>query len=67
MDDAIVYAGGMAALRIRFSYRFTRTIGSDVLAYREVHLFGDALLATYDEDAAELMISRTLEFLGKIG
>ena len=41
MDDSIVYDGNVAALRIRFSYRFTRTIGSDILAYREVHIFGN--------------------------
>ncbi|MDZ3832300.1 MAG: hypothetical protein U0S50_10830 [Sphingopyxis sp.] len=41
MDDSIIYEGNVAALRIRFSYRFTRTIGADILAYREVHLFGN--------------------------
>ncbi|MDO9367746.1 MAG: hypothetical protein Q7T68_04180 [Sphingopyxis sp.] len=41
MDDSIIYEGNVAALRIRFSYRFTRTVGSDILAYREVHLFGN--------------------------
>ncbi|WP_196137475.1 papain-like cysteine protease family protein [Aliikangiella sp. G2MR2-5] len=44
MDDNIVYpqnAPEFAALRIRFEYRFTRAIGSDHIAIRDVHLFGN--------------------------
>lgn len=44
MNDSIVYprnAPRFAALRIRFDYRFTRSIGSDALAWRELHLFGN--------------------------
>jgi hypothetical protein len=44
INDSIVYprnAPRFAALRIRFDYRFTRSIGSDVLAWRELHLFGN--------------------------
>ncbi|ROZ77747.1 papain-like cysteine protease family protein [Ramlibacter sp. WS9] len=44
MDDNIVYprnAPAFAALRIRFDYRFSALVGSDRLAYREVHLFAN--------------------------
>jgi len=44
MDDNIVYprnAPSFAALRIRFDYRFTAVVGSDRLAFREVHLFAN--------------------------
>lgn len=44
MDDNIVYPRNnpsFAALRIRFDYRFTAVVGSDRLAYREVHLFAN--------------------------
>lgn len=44
MDDAIVYprqSPSFAAIRVRFDYRFTRAVGSDVLAHQEVHLFGN--------------------------
>ncbi|MCW8880584.1 MAG: YiiX/YebB-like N1pC/P60 family cysteine hydrolase, partial [Kangiellaceae bacterium] len=44
MDDNIVYpqdAPEFAALRIRFEYRFTRVVGSDHIAIRDVHLFGN--------------------------
>lgn len=44
MNDSIVYPRNeprFAALRIRFDYRFTRGIGSDLLAWRELHLFGN--------------------------
>ncbi|UXY14501.1 hypothetical protein N8I74_14410 [Chitiniphilus purpureus] len=44
MDDNIVYPRDnptFAALKVRFEYRFTRTIGSDLIAIRDVHLFGN--------------------------
>ena len=44
MDDNIVYPRNsptFAALRIRFDYRFSAVVGSDRLAYREVHLFAN--------------------------
>ncbi len=42
MDDNILYQpGSCAALRVRFHYRFTRTVGADVLAVADVHLFGN--------------------------
>ncbi|WP_168204234.1 papain-like cysteine protease family protein [Aliikangiella coralliicola] len=44
MDDNIVYprnAPEFAALRVRFEYRFTRTIGSDKIAIRDLHLFAN--------------------------
>jgi len=44
MNDSIVYpreTPQFAALRVRLEYRFTRGIGADQLAYRELHLFGN--------------------------
>ena len=42
MDDNILYQPNQcAALRIRLHYRFTRSLGSDVLAVCDVHLYGD--------------------------
>jgi len=44
MDDNIVYPRErpqFAALRVRLDYTFTRSLGSDVLAHQEVHLFGN--------------------------
>jgi len=42
MDDNILYAPAQAAaLRIRLHYRFSRGIGSDVIAVADVHLLGD--------------------------
>ncbi|NML44212.1 trypsin-like serine protease [Ramlibacter sp. G-1-2-2] len=44
MDDNIVYPRNsptFAAVRIRLDYRFTAVVGSDRLAYRIVHLFGN--------------------------
>lgn len=44
MDDNIVYGQsnpGIAALRIRLHYRFERLVGSDAIAIRDLHLFGD--------------------------
>ena len=44
MDDNIVYPRNnpsFAALRIRFDYRFHAVVGSDRLAFREVHLFAN--------------------------
>jgi hypothetical protein len=47
MDDNILYPpNDCAALRVSLSYRFTRSIGSDVLAITELHLYGDG---TYDQ------------------
>ena len=43
-NDSIVYpssAPRFAGLRIRFEYRFTHSVGSDRLAYREIQLFGN--------------------------
>jgi V8-like Glu-specific endopeptidase/cell wall-associated NlpC family hydrolase len=44
MNDSIVYprnAPRFAALKVRIEYRFTHTVFSDRLAYREIHLFGN--------------------------
>jgi hypothetical protein len=42
MDDNIIYPPNQAAaLRIRLHYRFNRSIGSDVIAVTDIHLFGD--------------------------
>lgn len=42
MDDNILYEpGGIAALRIRFHYRFSRTPGDDIIAVTELQLFAD--------------------------
>lgn len=46
MDDDIVYPRDnprFAAVKIRFEYRFTRSIGSDAIAIQDVHLFGNGL------------------------
>ncbi len=55
MDDNILYQPGpCAALRVRFHYRFTRSIGSDVLAMTELHLYGDG---TYEQSSQWLQSS----------
>lgn len=42
MDDNILYEpGGLAALRVRFHYRFGRTPGDDVIGVTELQLFAD--------------------------
>ena len=44
MDDDKLYPSGnptFAALRIRFHYQFTRLVGSDSIAVRDLHLYGD--------------------------
>jgi V8-like Glu-specific endopeptidase len=44
MDDNIVYPSTQptfAALRVRVEYTFSRPVGSDILAFQEVHLFGN--------------------------
>jgi N-acetyl-anhydromuramyl-L-alanine amidase AmpD/V8-like Glu-specific endopeptidase len=42
MDDNILYEpGGLAALRVRFHYRFSRTPGDDIIAVTELQLFAD--------------------------
>lgn len=52
MDDNAVYpsqsdaAVRVAALRVRFVYRFTRPIGSDWIAVRDIHLYGDGTSET---------------------
>src|SRR5258705_8437089 len=47
MDDNILYPPNQcAALRIRFHYRFNRSIGSDVLAQTDIHLYGDGTYET---------------------
>lgn len=49
MDDAILYEpGGIAALRVRFHYRFSRTPGDDIIAITELQLFADG---TYLRDS----------------
>ena len=54
MDDNILYQpGDCAALRIRLHYRFSRSIGSDVLAQADVHLFGNG---TMQHIAGELLL-----------
>ena len=40
-DNRVFPPSNCARLKIRFDYRFDRSIGSDVLAYREVILYGD--------------------------
>lgn len=44
MDDDVVYPRDNprhAAIKVRLEYRFTRAIGSDSIAIRDVHLFGN--------------------------
>ena len=42
MDDATLHQpNGCAGLRVSFHYRFTRAIGSEVIAITELRLFGD--------------------------
>jgi hypothetical protein len=42
MDDNILYEpGGIAALRVRFHYRFSRLVGDDIIAVTELQLFAD--------------------------
>lgn len=44
MNDSIVYprnAPRFAALKVRIEYRFTHSVFSDRLAFREIHLFGN--------------------------
>ena len=42
MDDNILYEpGGIAALRVRFHYRFSRLIGDDIIAVTDLQLFAD--------------------------
>ena len=44
INDAIVYPRenpAFAAIKIRFEYRFSRTVGDDLIAIRDVHLFGN--------------------------
>ncbi len=40
-DDRSHGSNGAAGLRLTFTYRFTRTIGSDVIAERHIQLYGD--------------------------
>ncbi|HWH42704.1 MAG TPA: papain-like cysteine protease family protein [Usitatibacter sp.] len=42
MDDNILYEpGGIAALRVRFHYRFSRLVGADIIAVTDLSLFAD--------------------------
>ncbi|MEO8751430.1 MAG: papain-like cysteine protease family protein, partial [Casimicrobiaceae bacterium] len=42
MDDNILYAPGeIAALRVRFHYRFTRLVGADIIAVTDLQMFAD--------------------------
>ena len=42
MDDNILYEpGGIAALRARFHYRFSRLVGADIIAVTELQIFAD--------------------------
>jgi hypothetical protein len=42
MDDNILYPpSDCAALRVRLHYRFSASVGSDRIAVRDIHLFGD--------------------------
>jgi hypothetical protein len=55
MDDNVLYNPGQcAALRIRFHYRFSRSIGSDVIGVTDVHLYGNG---THDESSQWLQSS----------
>jgi hypothetical protein len=50
MDDNIVYPRSnptFAALRVRFEYRFTHYVRGDIIAIRDIRLFGDG---TYSDD-----------------
>jgi hypothetical protein len=50
MDDNIVYPRNnptFAALRVRFEYRFTHFVRGDIIAIRDIRLFGDG---TYSDD-----------------
>ena len=47
MDDNQIYPpSNCGALRVTFHYRFSRTIGSDVIAIREIKLYGDGTWET---------------------
>jgi N-acetyl-anhydromuramyl-L-alanine amidase AmpD len=55
MDDNVLYApGGIAALRIRLHYRFSRLVGDDILALTELQLFADG---THQRDSKWLQKS----------
>jgi N-acetyl-anhydromuramyl-L-alanine amidase AmpD len=42
MDDNILYEpGDIAALKVRFHYRFSRLVGADIIAVTELQLFAD--------------------------
>jgi hypothetical protein len=47
-DDSTVYEGDLAALRVSFNFRFTRSLGSDAIAIRDYTLYGDG---TFAEDS----------------
>jgi hypothetical protein len=47
MDDNKLYTNNCAALRIRFNYRFSWMMGSDIIAIRNIHLYGDG---TWESD-----------------
>jgi hypothetical protein len=52
INDSKVYPAGsprFAGLRIRFEYRFTHTVFSDRLAYREIQLFGNGAYNMHGE------------------
>ena len=55
MDDAVLYEpGGIAALKVRFHYRFSRTPGDDIIAVTDLQLFADG---TYLRDGKYLQKS----------
>jgi hypothetical protein len=47
-NDATVYEGDLAAVRVLFHYRFTRTVGPDGIAVREYRLYGDGTVEEID-------------------
>ena len=47
-DDATVYEGDQAALRVSFNYQFSRSVGSNAVAIRDFTLYADG---TFHEDA----------------
>ena len=56
-DNRVYPPSNCARLKIRFDYRFDRSIGSDVLAYREVILYGDGRWETSGDWLQASMLS----------
>ena len=44
-NDATVYQGDVAAMRVSFHYRFSRTLGSDAIALRDFVIYGNGAVS----------------------